>query len=89
MTVYNFDQTDFYIDEAGTPISAFTGDDTSETVIIAEEAGAEPEPPEPPETGPASFFGYPILTLLHTEDLLAVHLKKLLSEIDADERLKH
>ena len=51
--------------------------------IIAGRTGAEP----PPETGPASFFGYPILTLLHTEDLLAVHLRKLLSDIDADNRV--
>ena len=41
----------------------------------------------PPDYGPASFFGYPILTLLHTEDPLAVHLRKLLSEIDADNRV--
>jgi len=40
MTVYNFDQSDFYIDESDPPVSDFTGDDTSETVIIADEPGA-------------------------------------------------
>ena len=34
MTVYNHDQSDFYIDEDG--VSAFT-DDNGETVIIADE----------------------------------------------------
>ena len=81
MTVYtNALLEDYFIDEDS--VSDFTGTDTSETVIIADDVDVELSEP-----GPASFFGYPILTLLHTEDLLAVHLRKLLSDIDADNRL--
>jgi hypothetical protein len=40
MTVYTYDMSDYYLDEDG--VSAFTGDDTGETTIVADEAVLEP-----------------------------------------------
>jgi hypothetical protein len=55
MTVYtNALLEDFYEDEVF--VSAFTGDDTSETVIIAD----DDEPPPPPVP---AFFGFLRLAL--------------------------
>jgi hypothetical protein len=72
VTIYTFDQSDFYIDENA--ISDFV-DDNGETVILADGEGEG-------GGGNTAFFGFLHLALRPAPSL-ADHLKKLLSAIDA------